>query len=43
MKNIYEAPKLDIVVFSTKDVITTSGAFDGEDDTWSVPQPTGLF
>lgn len=32
MKNIYEEPKLDIIVFSTEDVLTTSGGFDGEDD-----------
>ena len=32
MKKIYEEAKLDIIVFSTEDVITTSGAFDGEDD-----------
>ena len=33
MKNIYEEPKLDIIVLSTEDVISTSGGFDGEDDT----------
>ena len=32
MKKIYEEPKLDIIVFSTEDVITTSGGFDGEED-----------
>ena len=32
MKKIYEEPKLDIIVFSTEDVLTTSGGFDGEDD-----------
>ena len=32
MKNIYEEPKLDIIVYSTEDVIATSGGFDGEDD-----------
>ena len=33
MKIIYEEPKLDIIVYSTEEVITTSGDFDGEDDT----------
>ena len=33
MKNIYEEPKLDIIVYSTEEVITTSGGFDGQDDT----------
>jgi hypothetical protein len=36
MKNIYEEPKLDIIVFSTEDIITTSGGFDGEDDTLNI-------
>ncbi len=32
MKNIYEEPKLDIIVYSTEEVISTSGDFNGEDD-----------
>ena len=36
MKNIYEEPKLDIIVFSNQDIITTSGGFDGEDDTLNI-------
>ena len=36
MKKIYEEPKLDIIVFSTEDVLTTSGGFDGEDDTLDI-------
>lgn len=36
MKNIYEEPMLDIIVFSTEDVLTTSGGFDGEDDTLDI-------
>ena len=36
MKKIYEEPKLDIIVFSTEDVLTTSGGFDGEDDSLDV-------
>ena len=32
MKNIYEEPKLELIVSGPEDVITTSGGFDGEDD-----------
>jgi len=34
MKNIkkYETPTLDIITFSTEDILTTSVGFDGETD-----------
>ena len=36
MKNVYEAPALDIIFFTSKDILTASGepdvGFGGEDD-----------
>lgn len=29
MKEIYESPKMEVVVFETEDIITTSGGDDG--------------
>ena len=39
MKNLklnYEKPILDLISFYPEDVITSSGAFDGEDDVFDL-------
>lgn len=32
MKNIYEAPELDVFVYETEDIITDSGSKYGDND-----------
>ena len=34
MKNPYEAPKVEIVVLDSQDVIVASGAVDEDEDDW---------
>ena len=40
----YEEPKLDVLVFSTQDIITTSGnGFEGDEDSFIDAQELGVW